>query len=105
MLSRVLALVAVATLVLFVGTSVAKAADEAKKGTFVSFKDGKLTYTDDKAKDVTFTLAKDAKITCDGKECKAEDLKKGVAVTLTMVKDKDEIAAVVAETKKEKDKE
>jgi hypothetical protein len=105
MFSRVFALVAVATLVLFVGASVAKAADDTKKGTFVSVKDGKLTFTDDKGKDASFTLGKEAKITLDGKPAKAEDLKAGVIVTLTMVKDKDEIAAVAAETKKEKDKE
>jgi hypothetical protein len=90
---------AVSVLLLFVAVGLA---DEHPKGTFVSFKDGKLTYTD-KDKDATVIVAKEAKITLDGKAVKAEDLKAGVTVTLTIVKN--EIVEVVAETKKEKDKE
>jgi hypothetical protein len=110
MMSRILALTAAACLVVFAGAALAdkvekadeKKADDTKAGTFVSFKDGKLTWTNKDGKEVSAMLAKDAKITCDGEKCKPEDLKKGIALALTMAKE--EISEVKATTEK-KDKE
>ena len=83
MLSLVLALLA---LVCFVG---APALSEEKKaetaeGTVVKIDGNKLTIKDKDAKEHTCELAADAKISCDGKECKAADLKAGTKVKVTI---------------------
>src|SRR6516225_3878379 len=57
------------------------------EGTVVKAADGKLTIEDKAKKEHTCEVANNAKITCDGKECKLDDLKKGVKVKVT-VKDK-----------------
>jgi hypothetical protein len=91
-----MALTAAAALVVFASAALAdkvEKADDTKAGTFVSFKDGTLTWTNKDGKDVKATLAKDAKITCDGKDCKLDDLKKGATITVT-TKDGDPTVAV-----------
>lgn len=76
------------------------------EGLFVSAADGKLTMTDkDGKKEHTHDVAKDAKISCDGKECKLEDLKKGVMVKVTVGKKDDKEMVTKIEAKKEKEKE
>jgi len=84
MLNRVLPLLAIMALVCLVAAP-ALAADEATHdGLLVKAGDGKLTMTDkDGKKEHTHNVAKDARISCDGKECKLEDLKKGIKVTVT----------------------
>ena len=54
---------------------------------FVSLKEHKLDMTDDEGKhEHTCTLTKDAKVTCDGKDCKATDLKAGMRIRVTIEK-------------------
>ena len=62
----------------------------------------KIMVTEKGAKeDKGFTVAKDAKITCDGKECKLEDLKKGVFVCIWTDKDDGKsVTKIEADTKK-----
>ena len=82
MLYRVLSLLAILALVCLVGGPVA--ADDAKvDGTVVKAGDSKLTIADKDKKEHPCMVAKDARISCDGKECKLEDLKKGIKVTVT----------------------
>jgi hypothetical protein len=68
------------------------------EGMVVKAADGKLTITDKDKKEHSCTVAKDAKITCDGKECKLDDLKKGVKVKVTV--EKDAAVKIEASTKK-----
>jgi hypothetical protein len=88
MQNRFLPLALAAAVVLVFGAAVAVAVEKPADnvtGTFVSFADGKLTFTDDKGKDQAVTLAKDVKINIDGAPAKMDDLKtlkKGVTVTL-----------------------
>jgi hypothetical protein len=83
MLHRVLSLLAVLALVCLVGGPVL-AADATVDGTVVKAGDSKLTIADKDKKEHSCTVAKDARISCDGKECKLEDLKKGVKVMVTL---------------------
>jgi hypothetical protein len=103
MIQRILALVAFAAVCLFV-TSPVGGADEKEKvaeGIFVKAEDGKLTITDKDKKEHSCEVAKDAKITCNGKECKLEDLKKGVKIKVTLEK---KMAVKIEATTKDKDK-
>jgi hypothetical protein len=85
MLHRALSLLAVLALVCFVaGPSRAADAPAPVEGTFVKVVDGKLTMTDKDSKEHSCMVAKDAKITCNGKECKLDDLKKGVMLMVTV---------------------
>jgi hypothetical protein len=85
MLYRVFALLAVLAVLCLVGAPVLAADETVAEGTVVKVADGKLTIEGAKdKKEHSCTIAKDAKITCDGKECKAEDLKKGVKVKVTV---------------------
>jgi len=99
MMTRVLPLfVAVLAVALFLVTP-ALAADT-HDGMVVKAGDGKLTMTDKDGKNEhTHDIAKEAKITCDGKECKLEDLKKGVTVTVTTEKKGDKVQATKIEAK------
>jgi hypothetical protein len=84
MLHRALSLLAVLALVCLVGGPALAADETTHEGLMVKVGDGKLTMTDkDGKKEHTHNVAKDARISCDGKECKLEDLKKGVKLTVT----------------------
>jgi hypothetical protein len=76
--------------VTFAFTTVAVAEEKGKtaEGMVVKAGDGKLTIEDKEKKEHSCTVAKDAKITCNGKECKLDELKKGVKVKVTVEKDK-----------------
>jgi predicted lipoprotein len=98
MLRRTFALLLVFAVAMLVSAPVL-AADETHEGTVVKAADGKLTIEGAKdKKEHTCTVAKDAKITCDGKECKLDDLKKGVKVKVTL-SDKKEATKIDATTK------
>ena len=87
MLFRMFALLAVLALVLMVGAPVVVAADgDVVEGKVVKVADGKLTIVDKAGKEHSCTISKTAKITCNAKECKAEDLKAGVEVKVTVEK-------------------
>lgn len=74
------------------------AADDTVEGTVVKAGDGKLTIEGAKdKKEHTCTVAKDAKITFDDKDCKLDDLKKGITVWVT-VSDKKEATKINART-------
>lgn len=53
------------------------------EGTLVSVQDDRLTMTDKEGKEHRHTLAADAEVTCDGKVCKAADLKPGIRLRVT----------------------
>lgn len=55
-------------------------------GKVVSMADSKLVMTNHEGKECSHTLATDAKLTCDGKVCKAEDLKAGKKIRVTTKK-------------------
>jgi hypothetical protein len=68
-----------------------------REGKLVKIAGNKLTMTDKEGKnETTHTLAPGARITCDGKECKAEDLKPGVSLKVT-TKPGDATMAVIVE--------
>ena len=83
---RIFALLLIFGFVMLVGADVL-AADGPVEGTVVKAGDGKLTIQDKDKKEHSCKVAKDAKITCDAKECKLDDLKKGVKVKVTVEKD------------------
>lgn len=56
-------------------------------GKVVSMTGNKLVMTNQEGKECSHTLATDAKLTCDGKVCKAEDLKAGKKIRVTTKKD------------------
>lgn len=91
MLFRMLALFVVALAVALVADPAGRADDKDKPGTHegivVKAGENKLTMTDKEGKNEhTHLVAKDAKITCDGKECKLDELKKGLTVKVTTEK-------------------
>jgi hypothetical protein len=101
MLSRVLPL-----FFLVLGVTVANGREADKKadtheGKLVKVDGNKIVMSDKEGKNEhSHTLAADAKITCDGKECKAADLKPGVAVKVTTkAGDKTTAVRVEASTK------
>ena len=59
---------------------------KAHDGKVVSMIGDKLTTTCDAGNQHCHTVAKDAKVTCDGKACKATDLKKGMRIRVTTEK-------------------
>lgn len=65
----------------------AKDAEAAKEATHVgkvvSITGAKLVMTNKAGKEHTHALTADAKVTCDGKACKAEDLKAGTKIRVT----------------------
>jgi hypothetical protein len=95
--TRLFALLALVALALFLAPAAVLAADETHEGTFVKAADGKLTIEGSDKKEHSCDVAKDAKITCDGKECKLDDLKKGVKVKVTL---KDKKASKIEATTK-----
>jgi len=96
-ITRLFTLVAVLAVALILAPAAVQAADETASGTVVKVADGKLTIEGADKKEHTCEVAKDAKITCDGKECKLDDLKKGVKVKVTLKAKK--AAAIAATTK------
>ncbi len=56
-------------------------------GKFVSVSGNKLMMTNKDGKEHSHTLAADAKVTCDGKACKAADLKAGTKIRVTTKND------------------
>jgi len=108
MTSRVLSLfLALLAVVVLAAPTLAEEKDKDKgnthSGVVVKVSDGKLTMTDKEGKNEhTHDVAKDAKITCDGKECKLEDLQKGVMITVTLEAKGDKKVATRLEAKKEK---
>jgi len=102
-LPLVLALLAIVALVTPTPAEDKKDKDKGNShsGVVVKAGDGKLTMTDKDGKNEhTHDVAKDAKITCDGKECKLEDLQKGVEVTVTVDSKADKKVATRIEAKK-----
>jgi hypothetical protein len=87
-------------LALFVGSSVALAADETHQGTLVKAENGKLTMTDTAGKEHSHNVADNAQITLDGKACKLEDLKRGFKLKVT-TKEGDPNTAIKIEATKE----
>ncbi len=65
-------------------------------GTVVSSTSSKLVMTGSDGRDSTYTVAPDTKITCDGKVCKAADLKSRMKIRVT-TKKTDKSAATVIE--------
>ena len=57
--------------------------EKSMDGTVVNVSADKLTMRDQAGKEHSHALAKDVKITCDGKACKADDLKPGIKVRVT----------------------
>ncbi|MBY0523665.1 MAG: hypothetical protein K2R98_09705 [Gemmataceae bacterium] len=84
MLQRVLPLFALLALICLATAPVLAADDAVAEGKIVKVVKDKLTIVDKEKKEHSCTVAKDAKITCDGKACKLEDLKEGVAVKVTV---------------------
>ncbi len=56
-------------------------------GSVVSMTGGKLVMRSKAGTEYSHTLATDAKLTCDGKDCKAVDLKSGRKIRVTTQKD------------------
>ena len=56
------------------------------EGKVVSISDNKLVMTNKEGQEYSHMLADDAKVTCDAQACKASDLKPGLAVRLTTLK-------------------
>lgn len=83
---RTLSLVLVALAVIGFSAFAEEDKDNAHQGTVVSAADGKLTMTDADGKEHSHKVATKAKISLDGKECKLEDLKKGMKVKVTTKK-------------------
>jgi hypothetical protein len=104
MFRRMELVLAVMAVALFVALPVMAADDNTHTGKVVSVADGKLVMTDKNDKEMTHSVAADAKITFDGKECKLEDLKKGVFVKITTKKDDAKVAIAIEASTKEKDK-
>ncbi len=84
---------------------------EAKKGathevTIVKVGASGVTVLGSDGKEHTHALAKDAVVTCNGKACKAADLKKGIKATVTVSGkgDKAEFTKIEARTAKKKPK-
>jgi hypothetical protein len=75
-----LVLVVMALVCFFAGTALADTAE----GTFVKVDDKTLTIKDKDNKEHSCEMAADCKVSCDGKECKASDLKAGVKVKVTI---------------------
>jgi hypothetical protein len=67
------------------------------EGKIVSMRGNKLVMSNKAGKNHSHTLAKDAILTCDGKSCKAEDLKAGCKVRVT-TKDDDRTVATLIES-------
>ncbi len=66
-------------------------------GTLVSWTDKKLVMKDAEGKEHTHALSAHAKMCCDGKECKASDLKAGMKIQVTTKPgDKGEITEIEA---------
>jgi len=97
MMFRMFALLAVLALVLMVGAPAVAADDVVAEGKVVKVDGDKLTIVDKDGKEHSCTISKTAKIVCDGKECKAADLKAGVAVKVTV--EKKEAVKIEAKTK------
>ncbi len=90
-------LLAVLAVAFFVAAPVL-AADNTQEGVVVKAESSKVTMTDKDGKnEKTLDVAKDAKISCDGKECKLEDLKKGVKITVTTKKEGDKTSVTKIE--------
>jgi len=62
---------------------VASPSEKSMDGTFVSVGDDKLTMADKAGKEHSHALAAKVKVTCDGKTCKAEDLKAGMRIRVS----------------------
>jgi hypothetical protein len=62
---------------------VAGPSEKSMDGTVVSVVGDKLTMTTKEGKEHSHALAADAKVTCDGKDCKAADLKAGMRIRVT----------------------
>ncbi len=95
-------LLAVLAVAFFVAAPVVFAADETHEGVVVKAESSKVTMTDKDGKnEKTLDVAKTAKISCDGKECKLEDLKKGVKIKVTTTKegDKTQVTKIEGSTK------
>jgi hypothetical protein len=54
-----------------------------RDGTMVRVSSGELTMTDQDGKEHKHPLAADIKVTCDGKACRAADLKPGMRIRVT----------------------
>ncbi len=66
-------------------------------GTFVSLTDKKLVMKDAEGKEHTHAISAHAKVCCDGKECKASDLKAGMKIQVTTKHgDKGEVTEIEA---------
>jgi len=87
-------------LTLFLGSSVAVAADNTHQGTLVKASDGKLTMTDTAGKEHSHNVADNAQITLDGKAAKLEDLKRGYKLKVT-TKEGDPTTAIKIEATKD----
>jgi uncharacterized protein YdeI (BOF family) len=62
---------------------VAGPGETSRDGTMVRVGGGELTMTDKEGKEYRHPLAADVEVTCDGKVCKAADLKPGMRVRVT----------------------
>lgn len=62
---------------------VAGSGEKSMDGTVVSVNGDKLTMTNKEGKEHSHTLAAGAEVSCDGKACKATDLKPGMRIRVT----------------------
>jgi hypothetical protein len=62
------------------------------EGKVISLTGNKLVMRNKEGTAYSHTLAKDAKLTCDGKACKADDLKAGTEIRVTTKKDDRNVA-------------
>jgi len=91
-------LLAVVALTCFFATPALAEKKADAEGTVVKAEGNTVVVKDKDNKEATWTLASDAKVTCDGKECKASDLKPGVKVKATLNADK-KVSKLEASTK------
>ena len=63
--------------------AVAGPGEKNREGTIITVNGGELTMTDKEGKEHRHTLASDVEVTCDGKVCKAADLKPGMRIRVT----------------------
>ena len=107
MVYRVLPLFLVAVALVMFASAPALADDkdqgDTHEGKLVSVTGNKLVMTDKDGKEHTHTLAADAKFWCDGRACRAEDLKPGMRIRVTTPKNDLKTALKVEALDKNKD--
>jgi hypothetical protein len=87
-LALVLAVLALCCFAAAPALAKAEEKDNIHEGTFVKAEDNKLTMKDKENKEFVHDMVPNTKVTCDGKDCKASDLKPGTKIKATLNNDK-----------------